>query len=163
MADALDVARLVYLNGGQLVGKTRLQKSAYFLDAKDAGFGFDFSYHRFGPYSEDLANAADEAKALNLVEVAWKQSQAGAEYAIFFSKAHEWPSVDPDDRRRNILAVLKEYSAIEVELAATADFLKRNGFASDPWAETQRRKAAKVNAVRLQNSKQLLIELDAIE
>ena len=39
MARAVDVARLVHLNGGHLVGKTRLQKSTYFLEAMEAGFG----------------------------------------------------------------------------------------------------------------------------
>lgn len=162
MADAADVARLVYLNGGELVGKTRLQKSAYFLDAKQVGFGFDFSYYRFGPYSEDLANATDEAKALHLLDLNWRQSQAGVEYAVFFCEKNDWQNVDQDDCRKKILQTLSRYSAVEVELAATSHFLKRNGFAADPWAETERRKTTKVNPPRLENSKKLLDDLSKI-
>jgi hypothetical protein len=49
MADTTDVVRLVRSNGGSLVGDTRLQKSAYFLEKLGAGFGFPFSYHHYGP------------------------------------------------------------------------------------------------------------------
>lgn len=162
MADASDVARLVHLNGGQLIGKTRLQKSAYFLDAHGAGFGFDFDYHRFGPYSEELTNATDDAKALHLLEEDWKESQSGVRYAIFHTQSFIPKEQELDERRRQILRVLKGYSAIEVELAATADFLKKNGYADDPWIETQRRKTSKVNPARLESSKRLLVELNNV-
>jgi uncharacterized protein YwgA len=159
--DASDVARIVQLNGGQLIGKTRLQKSAYFLEAKKAGFGFDFSYHHFGPYSEDLANSADDARALGLIEVNWKESQGGTRYAIFYNRSAD--DENPNDAlRRKIFDVLKRYSSVEVELAATADFLMHNGYSDDPWSETRRRKATKVDEGRLAKAQQLLRELDAV-
>lgn len=162
MADASDIARLIYLNGGQLIGKTRLQKSAYFLETMRVGFGFDFSYYRFGPYSEELTNSADDALALGLINIDWKDSQGGTRYAIFHSRLSKNDGCEQDIQRRKLLDVLKGFSSIEIELAATADFLKRNGYASDPWAETKRRKASKVDEVRLTKSKQLLRELEAI-
>lgn len=162
MADASDVARLVHLNGGHLIGKTRLQKSAYFLDAYGAGFGFDFDYHRFGPYSEELANATDDARALNLLEENWRESQGGIKYAVFHSKSLPGEEQALDSRRRKILKILEGYSAIEVELAATADFLKKNGYVDDPWTETQRRKTTKMNPARLEKSRRLLTELNSI-
>jgi uncharacterized protein len=158
---AVDVAHLISLNGGQLIGKTRLQKSAYFLEAKGTGFGFDFDYYHFGPYSEELADSTDDACALKLVEVDWKVSQAGTRYAVFCS-THSAPDTALDNQRRKVLDVLKNYSAVEVELAATADFLKQNGFKKDPWAETYRRKAAKVNEVRAERAKLLLQEVASI-
>ncbi len=162
MVNASSVAHIIQLNGGELVGKTRLQKSAYFLEAKGAGFGFDFNYHRFGPYSEELANCADDAKALQLIDVDWKKTQDGMSFAVFYSRSHEANSDERDIYRHRVLSVLKKYSAVEIELAATADFLEHNGFGSDPWAETHRRKANKVNDVRLKRSKQLLDELAEI-
>jgi uncharacterized protein YwgA len=161
MSHASDIARLIQLNGGHLVGKTRLQKSAYFLEMKGAGFGFDFSYYHFGPYSEELSNATDDALALSMIDVNWKTSQAGTEYAEFLSSSSESVDSDLDIRRRRILDVLRNYTAIEVELAATADFLNRNGYANDPWAETRRRKAAKMTDLRMAKSQQLLVELSA--
>jgi uncharacterized protein YwgA len=162
MADASDIARLIYLNGGQLTGKTRLQKSAYFLEILSAGYGFDFSYHRFGPYSEELTSSTDDALALGLIDIDWKESQGGTRYAIFHSRFSKGDEGASDIQRRRVLEVLKRFSSIEIELAATADFLKRNGYASDPWTETRRRKASKVDDARLTKSKQLLHELQAI-
>jgi uncharacterized protein YwgA len=165
MADASDIARLIHLNGGRLIGKTRLQKSAYFLEIMGAGFGFDFSYHRFGPYSEDLANSADDAFALGLIDVDWKEAEGGTHYAIFQNKPSNENfenKAEQDLRRQSLLNVLKRYSSIEIELAATADFLRRNGYAKDPWTETRRRKASKVDDARLIKSQRLLRELEAL-
>jgi uncharacterized protein len=162
MVDAFDIAKLIYLNGGQLVGKTRLQKSAYFLEARDAGFGVDFSYYRFGPYSEELSNSTDDALALSLLNIDWKESQTGTHYAVFYNISPSFKEDIKDRLRRRILDILKRYSAVEVELAATADFLRHNGYTSDPWAETQRRKASKVDSTRLAHAKRLLDELEAV-
>jgi hypothetical protein len=49
-----------------------------------------------------------------------------------------------DETRSAILRVLKDYSAVELELAATADFLSKNGYADNAWAETRRRKGSKI-------------------
>jgi uncharacterized protein YwgA len=162
MVDAFDVARLVYLNGGQLIGKTRLQKSAYFLETKGVGLGVDFNYHRFGPYSDELSSSTDDAQALQLLNVDWKASQAGTRYAVFTTAQAKFDESEYDRHRRQILDVLKKYSAVEVELAATADFLKRNGYANDPWAETRRRKASKVAEDRLAKAQLLLGEIEAL-
>jgi uncharacterized protein YwgA len=62
MADVNTVRRIVKLNGGRLTGKTRLQKSAYFLESYDVGFGLEFEYHHYGPYSEELASLAEDAR-----------------------------------------------------------------------------------------------------
>jgi uncharacterized protein len=163
MANASDIARLIQLNGGELTGKTRLQKSAYFLEVKGLGFGFDFNYYRFGPYSEELTNFADDALALDLIGIHWKESQGGTRYAVFHSKQLNEYENEHDSQRRSLLKVLNGFSSIELELAATADFLKRNGYSNDPWAETKRRKATKVDSARLIKSKRLLQELGGLE
>jgi uncharacterized protein YwgA len=160
MTQASDIALLVGLNGGKLIGKTRLQKSTYLLESKTLGFGFDFSYHHYGPYSEELANLADDATALKLIDVSWDTSQAGTKYAVFCANAFE-PKEPIDKQRKKILNVLSNYSSIELELAATADFLKRD-FGKTAWSETQRRKAAKINSIRIERSKKLLDEIDWI-
>jgi uncharacterized protein len=161
MSEVSDVARLIWLNGGQLIGKTRLQKTTYFLEELNAGFGFEFTYHHYGPYSEELASATDDAEALNMLNVAWKTSQDGTEYAIFEEKDPPSGGDDPNDAtRRAILRVLNGFSAVELELAATADFLERRGYKEDSWSETRRRKGSKITPQRLARAKQLLIELD---
>lgn len=153
------VAGLVHLNGGKLVGKTRLQKSVYLLKLCGVDLGFDFDYHHYGPYSEDLSIAARDAEILGNLDVEWRNSY-GNEYAIFTSKcsAHL-----PDETKiRNALTIMGGYDATVLELAATADFLSKNGYSSDPWTETARRKATKITADRVAKSKKLLNELSEV-
>jgi uncharacterized protein len=161
MTSASSVACIVRLNGGRLIGKTRLQKSVYFLEALGAGFGFDFSYHHYGPYSEELANLTDDAKALGLLKIKWHTSQDGSEYAVFEDTEEDLEEEDEEanEKREGILRVLKEYSAVELELAATADFLSKHGYQNDPWAETRRRKGSKLTDERMGRAKELLREL----
>jgi hypothetical protein len=51
--------------------------------------------------------------------------------------------------------------SVELELAATTNFLSHSGFEKDAWSETKRRKAAKINSTRIERSKQLLEEINA--
>ena len=44
--------------GGEIVGRTRLQKTAYLLEVTGLGSGVYFAYRHYGPYSEDLALSA---------------------------------------------------------------------------------------------------------
>ena len=159
MNEARNVAKLVKLNGGRLVGKTRLQKTAYFLEAKGLGYGFDFSYYRFGPYSEELASDIDDAERSGFIIVNWETSQAGARYAVFIDKLLDLDNDKLDPARSDTLNILEKYTALEIELAATADFLSKNGFQETYWIEMQRRKASKVTSDRLVRARHLLNEL----
>jgi uncharacterized protein len=161
MADAEIVARIVHLNGGRLVGKTRLQKTTYFLESLGVGFGLDFEYHHYGPYSEELAYLTNDARALDLINVEWHRSADGAEYAIFLDRGVALAK-DPEDARRiAILNTLGQFSATELELAATADFLAKNGYGKMAWEETARRKASKISADRIARAHDLLDKLAA--
>lgn len=154
------VRAIVAASGGSIVGKTRLQKSAYLLEATDVGFGFDFSYHYYGPYSEELAIAATDAEALDLIRVRWEEAQTGLPYAVY--EAGDSKGVGEDElsaRRQEILNTLDRYDSISLELAATAHFLAANGFSQDPWAETRKRKSVKATPERLGRAQRLLGEL----
>ncbi len=154
------VAGLVKLNGGKLVGKIRLQKSVYLLKSCGIDLGFDFDYHHYGPYSEELSLASKDAEALGMIEVEWRSSY-GNEYAIFTAPAEVEALASP--KAQDVLQILGRYEATVLELAATVDFLRRNGFGDRAWQETIRRKAAKVNESRVENSKKLLRELSTLQ
>jgi hypothetical protein len=62
-------------------------------------------------------------------------------------------------KRQCFLAKLAAYDTTTLELAATADFLAKNGFKDDPWSETKRRKSIKATEERISKAKQLLAEL----
>jgi uncharacterized protein YwgA len=152
------ISHIISLNGGTIVGKTRLQKTAYFLEEYGVGCGFDFEYYYYGPYSEDISIAIGDAKALSYIDSEWKVTKAGAEYAIFRS-INCTSNEDVDVERKRILRLLSEYDTISIELAATADFLGKNGFSSDPWAETIRRKEKKATDERVHKAKTILSAL----
>jgi uncharacterized protein YwgA len=66
--DRLEVAaRLVNEAGGQIVGRTRLQKVAYLTQLAGLGGDFAFEYRHYGPFSEDLASGMEIASGLGLV------------------------------------------------------------------------------------------------
>jgi uncharacterized protein YwgA len=158
MASAGNVARIVQLNGGRLIGKTRLQKSAYFLEALGIGFGFDFDYHHYGPYSEELAQLGDDARSLGFLKEIWQTSQDGAEYAILTdtgSYKDKEEAIDKD--RRRVLGLLRDFSAVELELAATAHFLMQREHSDQAWIETRERKFSKISEERLARAKKLFI------
>jgi uncharacterized protein YwgA len=150
------VAEITALGGGTLTGKTRLQKTAYLLESKGVGYGFDFAYHYYGPYSEELGTAAEDAKALGLLSTEEYVTAAGFPYAVFRTALEAPGGSDTVSRRARIVSVLNGYDSITLELAATADFLAKNGFSSDPWTETCRRKARKASPETVARAKQLL-------
>src|SRR5215471_18495342 len=107
------VKEIVDAAGGRVTGRTRLQKSTYFLEAARVGYGFDFSYHYYGPYSEDLAEAANYAKALDLIDVRWDTSQTGLPYAVYVSNPPPVARHEGDaERRAEILHIVDQYDAI---------------------------------------------------
>ncbi|MER9900101.1 hypothetical protein [Mesorhizobium sp. M0130] len=159
MTRAIDVAKVLHLNGGELIGKTRLQKSFYFLEKFGLGFGFDFQYHHYGPYSEELTTAAQDAIALGLVKQEKRVGSQAQPYSAF--KLMTDVKDEPKDvARSRVLRVLSGYDAITLELAATADFLEVAGYV-DPWAETVVRKSSKASAERVVKAKKLLSDLAA--
>jgi uncharacterized protein len=127
--------------GGQVVGKTRLQKMAYLLEIAGLGSGFDFEYRHYGPYSVELASEVTNAQLLNLLSQEDHLTYWGGTYSIFKTAPSSKIS-EPDFRRSKILEIAVKADPIALELAATAAYLAKEG-SKDPWAETQRRKPDK--------------------
>ena len=155
------VAELVELSGGVVIGKTRLQKTVYFLESRRVGYGFKFTYHYYGPYCEDLALATEDAAALGIVLAEPRPSSFGIPYVVYTTSKKS--VVEQDDvsrvKRAEILEVLAAYDPVTLELAATADFLAMNGYRSEPWQETIRRKSEKATPDRIMTAKELLHSL----
>jgi uncharacterized protein YwgA len=62
------VADIVRDTGGELVGRTRLQKITYLSQLAGFSSDFTFEYRHYGPYSEELADATRIAAGLKLLE-----------------------------------------------------------------------------------------------
>jgi hypothetical protein len=157
------VASLVALNDGVLVGKVRLQKTFYLLDACGLQSGFDYDFHFYGPFSADLSRAADDATALGRLKFEDRFGYHEVPYRVF-QASHE--AVLPDglgalsaaEVRKN-LELMASYSAAQLEVAASIIFLRENGYRGDPVAETRRRKPATATVDRIAKAQRLIAEL----
>ena len=163
MMDLVDyVSALVRLSDETIVGKTRLQKTAYLLEAKELGFDLSFDYHNFGPFSAELAFATDDAESLGYISTEKHLGYHSVPYTVFHStdQAPEFEDGDDLDARREAVGTMNRYSALVLELAATAVYLKRNGYAGSVWKEVRRRKRLKATRDRVRAAKDLLDSLE---
>ena len=158
--NAEKVARIIRDAGGKVVGRTRLQKIAYLLSASGLESGFSFSYRHYGPFSEDLATAARDADLLGLIKECEQQASWGGSYSIYQADATQ--HLTDVATRRALATKAAESDAVELELAATAVYLAKEGH-RDPWAETARRKPEKAGDGRLVKAKELYRTLRAIK
>lgn len=155
----VELRQIVSAADGELIGRTRLQKTAYLLELAGLGSGYDFRYKHYGPYSEELAHATSIAPLLGDFEEEKRQSSWGGTYSVF--RVDEGYQGSPDDPFKQIVAVAKAADPVVLELAATAAFLAEEGHA-DPWGETARRKPEKVSGGRLDRAKELYSRLQGI-
>src|SRR3546814_4767142 len=126
MTDLVDfAAALVLMNGGQITGKTRFQKMVYLLESQGLGFGVGFDYHNYGPFSADLAHAIDDAVSLGLLEPEERRGYHEVPYTVYrvTSTSPQFADTARTQEMSRALAEMSDYSALELELAATAHFL----------------------------------------
>lgn len=157
--NAIKAAKIVRDAGGCIVGRTKLQKVAYLLCLSGLERGLSFSYKHYGPFSEELADGARNAKLLGLLLETEHQASWGATYSIYRSLGES--EAGGPDARRTLAELASAADSIELELAATAAFLANEGH-RDPWVETERRKPEKAEG-RLEGAKVLYRRLQAVQ
>lgn len=151
-------AELVHCNGQSIVGKTRFQKIAFLLEELDLGVGIEFDYHNFGPFSAELAFGIDDAIALGYLKEEKKSGFHSMPYSVFKnSKDVELEmTVQNQQDIAKALNVFESYSAVVLELAATAVYLSRNGYSENCWGEVISRKSSKATDKNISKAKELL-------
>ena len=159
VVNAERAARIVQDAGGEIIGRARLQKTAYLLKIAGLEDGFSFVYKHYGPFSEDLADAARDAGLLGLLRESEERAAWGGRYSVF--SVDGATGADGPPARRELAREAAASDAIELELAATAVYLAGEGCA-DPWTETERRKPQKAEDGRIERAKALLRRLAAI-
>jgi uncharacterized protein YwgA len=148
-------ANIVTAAGGQIVGRTKLQKIAYLLELCGLGSGFEFEYRHYGPYSEDLSDAIKVAGAFGLIREEERRAAWGGTYSVYSSQQEDRGS----GQRATFARAAVEVGAIELELAATAAYLSAAEHCADPWGETKRRKPEKATDERLRAAKEAFVRL----
>jgi len=158
----LSAARIVQDAGGELVGRTRLQKIAFLLKLAGYDVDFPFEYHHYGPYSDDLSEAMEVAVALGPVREEERIADWGGRYSVYSLSG----TIAPQDHDRStFVRHAKAIDAVELELAATAAYLQVHegigGLFGDgnPWHETRRRKQSKSRDGRLERAYRAYEEL----
>ena len=146
--------------GGRVVGRTRFQKTAYFLELAGVGDGFAFEYRHYGPFSDELADAIRTAEWLNLVTEEEQPTSWGGFYSIL-SVNEDSQSENPSPRS-TLASLAVNADPIELELAATAVFLYVNG-EIESWQETARWKPEKSKNGRLAKALTLYEALRAVD
>lgn len=150
------IIEILIENNGELVGKTRLQKTVYFLQELQLVDDFEFSYHHYGPFSDIVASSMNRALYYDEVCEVPKVSSFGNNIISYQVNSN---SNSNNPARVDVLNTLKSYSSVVLELAATALFLDKNGFKGGSWDETAIRKAGKVTPQRITDATNLLQEL----
>jgi hypothetical protein len=160
--DSQKAADIIADAGGEVVGRTRLQKLGYLLELTGLGEGFQFQYRHYGPFSEDLASATRDATLLKLVTEEEKPAIWGGSFSVY-RVTHQKKSGTVDVSRQQLAKLATEADPIELELAATAAFLHSVEGVGDPWGETARRKPEKVEGGRLEKAKALYRKLAGVQ
>lgn len=158
--EAQRAAAIVRDAGGRIVGRTRLQKIGFILEAAGVGAGFPYRYKHYGPYSEELTAASQVAAITGLINETEQPASWGGLYSIFSTNLPADPGTV--QARLRLAQETVNVDAVELELAATALFLVRAGV-PDAWSETARRKPEKAAAGRLERAKQLYDRLRQIQ
>lgn len=155
------VAELIALAGGQLIGRTRLQKAAYLLELAGVGYGFPFTYHHYGPYSEELSWAVKDGEGLSLLSEKEERAAWGGTYSVFQSRVGVNETDALNKVRKALLTIARNADAVALELAATAALVANRGI-RDPWNEVSRLKPQKA-ASKLALAKELYDQIAAVE
>jgi uncharacterized protein YwgA len=154
-----DVAKIISLAGGEIIGSTRLQKIGCLLDLVGAGSGFEFSYHIYGPYSEELSIAATDADALDMITVDERTAAWGGRYSIYRTSLDS-SAVDPFIKK--LAKKAAQADSVALELAVTAAFLAANG-QEDSWDEVAERKRSKATPDMMTKARALYTEFRKIK
>lgn len=157
------VTGVVALNGGKLVGRTRLQKTLYLLERCGMAAGLNYGYHDYGPFSVEVAEAMDFAEVEKRVVSEKKLGPHSVPYYIFTTDEKKPGQLGRlrSKRVEDYLRIMKEYSAFDLEVAATMAYLKDTGVPeSEVEAKVRELKPAKATDERVRRAQELLEKLN---
>lgn len=157
------IAQILKASGGRIVGRIRLQKMIYLLQQLGLGSDFKFSYHHYGPYSEEASTAVQRAAAIGKLI---KETETPLSYGGFYSE-FELVAAQASDRIGNLAerdakqfaSLMKAETSVVLELAATIHWLKSKEKVSDWEKELRLRKPGKASQENTARAKKLLSSL----
>lgn len=137
---------------------------AYLLQQKAGTRELFFTYHHYGPYSRELAEALDRAVILEEVDERFRDTGYGTTYSVF-----RWQDANPPEAEtvvglpmveaKPVVAKLKMQPAVILELAATIHWLIHKEQAKDWESELKIRKKLKSTPENIGRAKTVLRDL----
>ena len=157
------IAQILDASGGRIVGRIRFQKMIYLLQQLGLGSDFKFSYHHYGPYSEEASIAVQRAATIgNLI----KETEIPASYGGFYSEfdlvgtqASDYVGNLTMQNAKEFTSLMKSETSVVLELAATIHWLKSKEKVSDWERELKLRKPSKASQENTVRANQLLQNL----
>lgn len=147
------VAGIIQAAGGSLIGRTKLQKTVYLINAAGWESDFAFRYFHYGPYSETLAEAMENARLLDLIKESKGSTNSGNPYFVYETVSEPEQAIVFEEPIKCLIKKAGKANAIELELATTALYLAKEEKCDTPWQETKRRKPEKSSQGFLENAK----------
>jgi uncharacterized protein YwgA len=160
-----DLLRQMFQAGdGEIVGRIRLQKIAYLLQQKGGERDLFFTYHHYGPYSPELAEALDRAVMLGEVKEDFRDTGYGSTYSAFTWKKRSRKQTDtvgavPMAEAKADVEKLKKQPSVILELAATIHWLKEKEQVDDWRKQLKIRKQLKATDANIARAEGVLRDL----
>jgi uncharacterized protein len=150
---------------GKIIGRIRFQKICYLLQQLGLGANLRFSYHHYGPYSEELSVAIDRARVLDkTIKEDKVQSSDGGFYSVYSYSGTKMRTGSvgglPLNRARELIAMMKAETSTVIELAATIHWLRKKEKVSDWRRELKIRKGAKADDALIKKAESVLQKLN---
>jgi uncharacterized protein YwgA len=143
---------------GELIARTRLQKTVRLLQRKGLPTDYDYMTHFYGPYSEGIQADIGLLESFALVSESLDHMQDGTPYYTLKAKPEcKLEELAPFQKYIDVMAV---QSTVILELAATYDAFREQGDSHEHAVlRVRRKKGAKCDDGRLEKAFKLLQEL----
>jgi len=124
--------------------RKRMQKLVFMLQAAGCPLGASFYLHRFGPYSDDVAEMTDKLVAAGILEEKQTSNQVGRQfgYRLTDSGKRQIAEVDSKPEQQSILLQMERFKSLvgklnatslrELEVASTIAYFQES---SESWEE----------------------------
>jgi uncharacterized protein len=157
------IAQVLAAANGEIVGRVRLQKIVYLLEQLGLGSGFRYTYHHYGPYSEDVFVATQREEFLDKsISETVSPSSYGGSYSVFKLVNNIQPTcvgLLEVDNAREFTSKMMSVNSVVLELAATIHWLKEKERISDWRNELTSRKPNKASQLNVDRAAALLSSL----
>jgi uncharacterized protein YwgA len=106
---------------GTLNSRKRLQKVVFLLQASGCPFDAEYTLHRYGPYSQEVARLSDEMVQVGLLEESSDPNPVGVQYSYTLTAkaVNEAAELDRTPKGKQLAAQLAAYENKAKELLST--------------------------------------------